>query len=107
MIARHPLALTRYVEGATDRNGDPVDAWEPPVTILAYSIGPRGTDEKGNVTTTTGLTVGLPSDYGIGPRDRVTLDGEMWRVDGELVNSNRGPWSWAPGYVLTLERTEG
>lgn len=107
VIARHALTLERFWPGQVDRNGDPVDAWRPPVTIMVYSIGPRGSDERGNVITLTGLTVGSPSSYGIGPKDRVGFKGKTWRVDGDVTDANLAPWTWRPGYVFYLEVSSG
>ncbi len=123
MIAKHALQISRYTPELDPFSGELGDGWGPPEIVYAYSIGPHGTELDGKLVTVTGLTVGLPTEldgklvtvtgltvglphsYGLQSRDRVILDGVLWEIDGDLVNSNRGPWSWQPGYVAYLTRS--
>ena len=105
MIAKHALQISRYAPELDPFSGELGDGWGPPEVVYAYSIGPHGTELDGKLVTVTGLTVGLPHSYGLQSRDRVILDGVLWEIDGDLVNSNRGPWSWQPGYVAYLTRS--
>lgn len=107
MIAAHPFGIRRRTLAGTDRNGDPIETWSDPEPAVAFSIGPRYAYEVGaGDTAITGLILGLPHSYGLRPHDRVVIDDDEWAVDGELVNANRGPFGYRPGWVANLRRTE-
>ena len=104
MLATQPFGIRRYTGTGRDRNGNPVETWSAPEPHAAFSIGPRYSNETDGRLTVTGLVLGIPEDFGITAKDRIRIDGEDWTVDGALVNANRGPFGWRPGWVLNVQR---
>lgn len=104
MQATQPFSIRRHAGSGRDRNGNPVETWGAPDLHYAYSIGPRYATETDGRLTLTGLVLGLPHHCGITPKDRVVIDGQEWAVDGELIDANRGPFTYRPGWVLNVRR---
>lgn len=104
MQATQPFGIRRHTGTSRDRNGNPIETWSAPEAHKAFSIGPRYATEQDGRLTITGLVLGIPEDFGIRPKDRIVIDQQEWTVDGALVNANRGPFSYRPGWVLNVRR---
>lgn len=104
MRAKHRFGVRRYSMSGQDRNGNVADSWGDPEQALAYSIGPRYSTEADGSMALIGLVLGIPSSYNITEKDLIRLDGNDWAVDGVLVNANRGPWGYRPGWILNIRR---
>ena len=109
MRAKHVLTHYRTVTDtppAYDSEGNLLGATTVAQPIKAYSIGPRYSNAVDGLVT-VGLVVGLPNSYGIESGDRVDFEGKSFTVEGELINSNLGPGSYKPGFVMHLKRGYG
>lgn len=107
MRAKHPIILHRRPSGTDyDDFGNPVVGTPDPETILAISIGPRYSIESGGLAV-VGLMVALPESFGITSDDEVEVNGSLYEVDGDLVDSNAGLGRWKPGFVMNLKKGGG
>lgn len=111
--ARYTVGVRTYSEGADDAHGNPTPSWAAAVTIAAYGWAPRtGAAElleagRDAVITDLAIYAPVPTTLTIGPRDRVVVDGDTYEVVGHPQEFNHGPFGWAPGVQLNVNRVEG
>ncbi len=105
----HSVIHEPIVSGAEDAHGNPVESWGPPETVAVYGWATPGSDQE----TRPELT-GVKRDLDLysrtpfaGPRDRVTVAGELFAVVGYPENYNFGPFRFTPGCRINLRRVEG
>lgn len=83
------VQVESYIAGAEDSHGNEIDAWSPPVDVLIYAFNPGVTDEPpmpGHDRTVTTPTIYVPSAVILHPRDRVTVRGKRFDVDGDTLD---------------------
>jgi hypothetical protein len=98
--------------GAEDAHGNPVDSYGSPVIVAGCAFDPGGTVESfepGRDVVITSPRVFIPSEstVPVSSRDRVTVRGVLYEVDGDpavWVNPFTG---WNPGRAVPLERAAG
>lgn len=112
MKARLVLGLKVYSSVEADAHGNASDSWAAPVDWTVFGIAPRTavppepSADRSEVI--SGHAVYAPKTGTLpGPLDLVVIDGEDWRVEGELGDYTRGPFGYAPGVVVNLTRVEG
>lgn len=104
------VGVKRYETGGEDAHGNPIDGHaETPVYVEVYGIAPTTSTEPepGRNLVVTGYTLLAPKGTNIGPHDLVVIDGENYKVKGEVGDYNRGPFGYEPGVTISLTRAEG
>lgn len=103
----------RFEPGATDDYGNPADAWtETAITLPVHFVAPASSVETYRPLRdllVTDRAVGAPKHANLpGPRDKVTWEGEEYRVEGEPADYTFGPWeNPVAGVTFLLRRVEG
>jgi len=100
--------VLRRSSGGTDAHGNPVTSYGDPETHRVYAIAPGGSTEpfEGNRDAVTwDLDVLSPAPIAE-PQDRVVVAGDVYEVEGRPDDFTRGPFGWAPGYRIRLNRVE-
>lgn len=83
------VQVESYVAGVEDAHGNETDSWSTPVDVLVYAFNPGVTDEPampGHDRTVTTPTIYVPSTVILHPRDRVTVRGKRYEVDGDTLD---------------------
>lgn len=107
------VQVHRYQAGAVDRYGNPVPGWADPVSVGVFAVSPRESVEEDTVgrrPIITGLTVYAPLGTAVAARDRVTVDGALYDVEGEPAVWDANPHSSRRvhgGVQFNLRRVEG
>lgn len=107
---RMSVGWCRYAPARRDVHGRDVAAWEPAVRLDAYGVAPAGSREPrtvGENRVVEELELLVPSVAGVGPQDRILIDGVAYQVVGVPADYDRGPFGWRPGGVIRLMRVEG
>lgn len=108
--AKYKLGIKRYLEGAEDAHGNPVEGWGDVELVDVYAIAPTSStepSEAGRGAIIDGLTVLAPDDYDIDARDRAVYRGSEYSIEGNLADWNTGAFSFKPGYQFNLKKVEG
>lgn len=99
------VQLSRFVGGAEDAYGNPVEGYADPVSVGIWRFSPGTSTDP--VLAGHDRTITQPVIYGptpMGPRDRVEVRGLVYEVDGdhpEWVNDT------VRGYEIPLRRVDG
>ena len=109
---RHRLGVRRYVAGAKDRHGNPVDSWSAAQEWRVWALAPGASAElveAGRDGSRIAWTVYAPASADApGERDRVLVGSDEFEVDGRPLDWTKGPWpSTVGGVVVALTRVEG
>lgn len=108
--APHTFELLPYQPVGKDSRGNVRDAWGDPVTLPAIAFVWPASNEPHNEkrdTVVIRLQLYLHNTHAVGARDKVTVLGKTYDVQGEPEDYNFGPW-WHPGaVVVNAERVEG
>lgn len=99
-----------YAGTGTDAHGNVIDVWQSPVDLEIYAFNPGGTTEpagSGSDRVITSPTLYLPSASVLSPRDRVTVRGLLYEVDGRTLDF-RNPYDDSMnGNAVNLKAVEG
>lgn len=104
------VLLEAYTPGVTDAHHNPVDAWSAPVPQPVIGWGPPATAEPkiaGQDRVVVDQELLVPPEFVCGPRDRMTLNGKLYEVIGEVEGTAGNPFLWIPGGVVNLKRVDG
>lgn len=103
------IGVRRYVGGVEDDFGNVTDTWAPEEQVGVYAIAPAGSDEPGagRDAVTDDLDVYAPSTVSIGPRDKLTINGASYDVEGHPADYTQGPYASRPGVVIRARRVTG
>ena len=98
--------------GVEDDHGNPVELYGAPVVVDGCGFDPGGTVESfgpGRDVVVTSPRVFIPSEVSVvvAARDRVTVRGLVYQVQGDPAVPVNPFTGWAPGTVLNLERVAG
>ena len=90
----------------------PAESWSTPSTVSVYAIypGTPGEDyEAGrNPSLIPMFLLGSKDALGaVKARDRFTVNGDLFEVDGAIEDFTQGPFGWTPGVRVRLMRVEG
>lgn len=110
LTAKHTLGIKRYLEGAEDAHGNPVEGWEPAEYVKVFAVAPTSSQEpseSGRDAVITGLTVLAPVDVVIDAKDRVLWNGIEYTVEGDVADWTTGPFNFKPGIQFNLKRVDG
>lgn len=119
MRFRHGETVLHHVFDSTaeDDRGNPIPAWLAPVPVVgvafapAQTVEPRPSDPTGG-TSLTSRVVYPAMLYGhagwvVGPKDRFTVRGRLYEVEGD-ESGWRSPFTgWAAGTTVELKAVEG
>ena len=95
-------------QSTTDVYGDVTLTFAPAMTYTA-PVWPRTSDEESTPSRSpvvVGLSVALPRETSVSPRDRFEVRGLTWEVDGEPADY-RSPFSARGLVVVNLRRAVG
>jgi hypothetical protein len=98
------------VSGSDDVHGNPVETWAAAVVVEGCAFDPGGSVESvepGRNAVVSNPRVFAPFGTVVGARDRVTVRGLVFVVDGDPAQW-RNPYTGStPGVVVNLERVGG
>lgn len=99
-----------FESGLTNSHGNPVDGWKSAVEVGIYAFNP-GTAEDvelaGHDRDIEMPSIYVPSGVVFGARDRVTVRGRLFEVDG-ATRMYRNPYGpGMDGNQINLKRVEG
>lgn len=97
-------------DGAEDSHGNPVDSWASSVDIPNCAFVPGGSVERvepGRNAVVTQPQILAPAGTVAESRDRFTVRGKQYEVDGDPAEYRSPFTGWEPGVVINLKRTEG
>ncbi len=92
-----------------DDHGNSAETWEPATRVGIYAYDPGSSAEPrepGHDRVVVEPTVYMPAKTVFGPRDRVTVRGKTYEVEGE-TRQWRHPNGRSKGNVATLRRVDG
>ena len=96
--------------GAEDAYGNPIDGWADPVDLGIYAFNPGTTTEPflpGHDRVITQPAMYVPEGAHINSRDRITVRGDVYEVDG-VVLDYRNPYdSSMDGIQVNLKAVTG
>lgn len=98
-----------YTPSPVDAHGNIVDGWAAGASVGIYGFDPGGSTEPllpGQDRVVTTPTLYMPASVTFGARDRVTVRGLLYEVDGETAVW-RSPSGSQRGNVATLRRVTG
>lgn len=98
-----------YTAGATDSHGNPVESFADAVDVDVHGWGPPSADvEQSQAGTSVVRDLDLLAPVGTvsNPNDRWIVDGHEYKAIGYPEDFSRGPWQWAAGVRINLERAE-
>jgi hypothetical protein len=110
MKAKHTIGIKRYLEGAEDAHGNPIEGWGPEEPVKVFAIVPTSSVEPtavGREAVITGLSILAPSSVQVSHKDRILIGSEEFTIEGEVADWTRGPFSFKPGIQFALKRVEG
>lgn len=118
MIGAKVLQRAPFLAGTgTDRLGNQVDRWGPPIATPVIAWHPQGADGDGGAsraassarTAVTRIQVILaPAGTVCGPRDRWVIDGQTWEQTGHAEDFSGGPFPRTFGGLrIHVTRQEG
>lgn len=107
----HTVGHRAFTPGVADGRGNVEGGWADPVDLRVHSVAPGATDEPGTAARDLSLiawTIHAPAGTDVGPRDLIVVGGREYRVNGEMRDWTKGPWSMPiAGVVIELLRAEG
>jgi hypothetical protein len=104
------ICRVRATPGGVDAYGDPVASTSTSVQIRGAFVAPRQTDENndpGRAGVTVGLNLYAPPGTDLVHTDQVTVDGDLFDLDGEVADWVHPGTGWTPGLVVALSRAQG
>lgn len=112
-MAEYPTPWVVQHEALTttgeDSLGEPVEGYADAVDVPVYGWAPPSADGE-----IRDLGTGVKRDLDLysptaftAPRDRVLIAGVPYEAVGWPEDYNHGPFGWAPGYRINLNRVEG
>lgn len=113
-MARFPapwtVQVSRWEWGEPDRYGEREKVFSPPVTRKVYGWSPPGVEEESYASNRDyiiqDLDVYAPVGFEVSADDRMTIDGEEFRVLGGSRDFNHGPFGFVPGIAIRVKRVE-
>ena len=104
------VQLSRFVGGAEDAHGNPVESWAAPVPIGVYAFNPGTTGEPflpGHDRTITSPAIYAPTGTVFAPRDQVTVRGVLYDVDGVVLDYQNPYDASMDGVQVGLKAVDG
>lgn len=100
-----------YQGTVEDVHGNVTDSWGTAVDLPVHGIAPGAMDEPGQGQRDVSMvefSLLCPAGTVADERDRITLDGKDFDINGRPRDYTRGPWdNPVAGVVIELKRVEG
>lgn len=99
-----------FQAGAEDVHGNPVEAWAAPVNVGIYAFNPGTTSEPflpGHDRVVTVPVIYAPAGTVFAARDRVTVRGVLYEVDGVVLDFRNPFDSSMDGVQVNLKGVSG
>lgn len=109
-LTPYTVLTHKFSPGAKDEFGNPVEAWDTPVSQPVIGWGPPISVEPsipGHDRVQVDLELYAPPEFEIGPHDLVTVNGQTYQVVGYPQTTLGNPFGWAPGMSVSLLYVEG
>lgn len=104
------VQLKRYISGATDSHGNPVDEWGTAETIADCALDPGSSEvtrDPGSGRVIVESTLYTPYGVSIDEKDRVIISDAVYEVEG-IIQQWRNPFSGSsPGASVNLRLVHG
>lgn len=100
----------RLTPGGHDAYGDPIPGTEDRLAIPGAFVAPRESDalnDRGRAGVVVGLTLYLPPGADVRRTDLFDVDGDRYRIDGEVGRWEHPRSGWKAGQTVALVRGEG
>lgn len=107
---RHVAGLRKYAVVGKDSRGNPKTDWLPVESHQVFGWMPVSSSEPkvaGRDHVVVEVELSAPSDFPVGPKDKVVLDGIEYEVIGYPEHFDHGQSDWDPGILVNLRRVEG
>lgn len=104
------VLLERFIADGEDAHRNTVEAWEPAVKIGIHAFNPGSSSEPvgdGMDRVITEPTLYVNVDVVMHPRDRVTVRGKLYEVDGETLEYRSPHAPTVDGNVIKLRKVDG
>lgn len=104
-----PHTVTHRVWSGTgkDTHGNVVPTYTAE-TVEVYGWAAPAPEERTNERVVVDMRLYAPASLTVDSRDQFELaDGHTYTVQGPAQDYSYGPFGWAPGIVVNLERVEG
>lgn len=104
------VMLEVYAGAGEDSHGNEVESWLPAVELGIYAFNPGGSSEPlipGHDRVVTTPTIYAPSGAVVGARDRVTVRGKQFEVDGDPLDFRNPYSSIMDGLSINLKAVDG
>jgi hypothetical protein len=108
--------ISEYVQHKTysgtgeDAHGNETEQWAPAIALGIYAFGPGGSSEPllpGQDRVITVPTIFLPSTAVVAARDRLTVRGKAFEVDGDSLDFHNPYDSSMDGKTINLKAVDG
>lgn len=104
------VQVERYISGATDSHGNPIAEWSTPETIADCALDPGSSEvtrDPGSGRVIVESVLYTPYGVDIGEKDRITISGAVYEVEG-IAQQWRNPFTGhAPGASVNLRLVNG
>ena len=104
------VQVERFTSGSVDAHGNIVEQWLPAIEVGIHAFAPGSSTEPigdGQDRVITAPTLYVNTDVVLDPRDRVTVRGKQYEVDGETLEY-RSPYNpRVDGNVIKLRKVDG
>ncbi len=104
------VAHEAFAEGAVNGHGNLAEAWGDPVQVGIYAFNPgspEDSQEPGSDRDISTPSIYVPSSVVFDPRDRVTVRGELYEVDGDTQVFRNPYGSRMDGNQINLRKVDG
>lgn len=99
-----------YTGSGEDSHGNELETWAAPAPLGIYAFNPGGTTEPvipGYDRVVTTPIIYVPSETILHPRDRVTVRGKVFEVDGETLDFRNPYDDGMDGNAINLKAVTG
>lgn len=100
----------RRTPGGADKYGDPIASDEDQAAVPGAFTAPRTSvdiDGRARDGAVAGLSLFAPKGADIERTDLIEVDGDRYRIDGDLGDWTSPLTGWEPGIAADLVRAEG
>lgn len=100
----------RFIEDGVDAHGNAGESWAPAVSVGIHAFAPGSSTEPvgdGQDRVISESMIYVNNDVVMEPRDRVTVRGKRYEVEGETLTYRSPHGPLADGNVIKLRKVDG